>query len=108
MQPTARFVPNSGHIATQLSKKLKKGEPRTFASLTQEEHDALETLQDNLISAPVLALTRSKGHSTLGMEACDNQMGCVWMQEQPGGDEKATHFLVQDAQRSRAELRYNK
>lgn len=66
----------------RLSKKLKRGEPRTFDTLTWEEHGALATLPDKLVSTPVLALSHYKGHLTLFTDVCDKQEGCVLMQEQ--------------------------
>lgn len=74
-----RFVQNFGRVATL----LKTYKPRTFDNLMQEEHDRLVTLHDKLVSAPVLSLTRSRGHLSLDTNACNMQNGCVSMQEQP-------------------------
>lgn len=57
--------------AALINKKLEKGEPRTFDTLTPEEEYAFATLQYKLISAPVLPLPRCKGHLTLDTDACD-------------------------------------
>lgn len=67
------FVPKLSCFAAVLNKKLQTRDPRTFNTFTKMEHDAAEALQDRLISAPVLALTRSDGHVIFDMDACDKQ-----------------------------------
>lgn len=53
---------NFGHRVPPLNTKLKEGEPRILDILTQEEHENLATLRDKLVSAPILAISRSKGY----------------------------------------------
>lgn len=50
---------------------MKMGEPRTFHMLTEEELHALATLQDKMVSAPIIAIPRSKGHMILETDAGD-------------------------------------
>lgn len=54
----------------------------------QEHREALATLQDKLLSTPVLTLPRSKGQMTLDSGAGDKEVGCVLMQYQPAGTKK--------------------
>lgn len=53
-----------------------------FNTLTEEEHDALANIYNRLESATVLALARSKGPTTLAMDVCDNETGCISIHEQ--------------------------
>lgn len=61
--------------------KAKKCEARTLDTLTQDDHDALDTLQDNLVSAPVVVLPHSNGQLTLYTDASDKYIDCMFMQE---------------------------
>lgn len=72
-------VRNFARKAAQLNKKVKKGELRTFNSITQEEHDAIVTLQEKLLSASFLSLSSSQELLNLEKGVCDKQMGCVLM-----------------------------
>lgn len=65
-----------------------KVEPWRLNTLMQEEHKPFVTLQDNLVSVPVLALPRGREHLALCIDACDYQNDCVLMQEQPEGRKK--------------------
>ena len=81
-----RFVPNFARIAAPLNKRLKKGEPTQLGPLSEEELESYETLKTNLVTAPILALPREGYRFTLDTDACDYQVGCVLLQEQPNGD----------------------
>lgn len=50
-----RIVPNLAFKAAPLNGKLKKGEERTFDTLTTKEYEAFATLRNRLVSAQVLA-----------------------------------------------------
>lgn len=58
---------------------------RTYNTFKQEEHDAFAPVQDKLVSALEPTVLHSKGHLTLGTDACDEKIGYVLMQEQPEG-----------------------
>ena len=60
-----------------------KGEPVQWSSLTEEEMKAFETLKAALISPQVLALPRAGFKYTLDTDACDVQIGCILLQDQP-------------------------
>ena len=81
-----RFVENFARIAAPLNKKLRKGEPFEFGHLNDAEHSAFLTLKDKLVNPPILALPRHNYHYTLDTDACEDQVGCVLLQEQPNGD----------------------
>ena len=78
-----RFVPNFARIAAPLNRKLRKGEPTVFGPLNEEEMGALEELKKRLIEPPILTLPRRDGRYTVDTDACDKQVGCVLLQEQP-------------------------
>ena len=81
-----RFVPNFSRIAAPLNKKLRKGEPTNFEVLNDEEYDAFSTLKKKLMSPPILALPRPGYPYTVDTDACNTQVGCCLLQEQPDGN----------------------
>lgn len=95
------FVLYLAQITASLNTKLTRSESRTLDSVAPKKHEKLATLQDKLLSAHSLALARSKGHLTLGTDACDKQICCVSMQGQPYGTKKPAQSFVQDAESSR-------
>ena len=70
-------------IAAPLNRKLGKDQPLKWDALTDEETEAFETLKKNLFSPPVLALPRAGLRFILDTDACDVQLGCVLLQDQP-------------------------
>lgn len=78
-----RFVPNFARLAAPLHQRLKKDQPATFGSLNEEELNSMNSLKNALISPPVLALPNNSGHLTLDTDACNVQVGCVLLQQQP-------------------------
>lgn len=71
------------NCATEQAQQCKT---RTGNTLVQP-YGALETLQDNLVSAPLHALARSNEHLILDTEACNKEVGCLLMQEYLDGTE---------------------
>lgn len=67
-----------------LNPKLGKGQSFHFGYLNETEFEAMETLQQRLPSQPIWALSRPNGRYTLDIDACNNQVGCFLLQEQPG------------------------
>ena len=80
-----RFIPNFAKIAAPLTAKLQKGQPTKFEELSDEEEKAFKSLKSKLVNPPILALPRSEGKFTLDTDACDTQVGCVLLQDQPDG-----------------------
>lgn len=97
--------PESRLHSCSAQQNIKKDEPRTFDIVLQKEHDALLTLQEILISAPVLTLPCSKGHLTLYMDAFDKKVDCVLMEEQLDG--KKTSVCYWPRTLNAAEQSYN-
>lgn len=79
-----RFVANFSRIAAPLNQKMKKGMPTKWGDLTDKEMEAFQTLKDQLTSPPVLALPRLGHAYTVETDACETQVGCVLLQDQPG------------------------
>lgn len=102
-----QFVPIFTAIAALLNEELKKGQPRTFHTPTQEEHDTLVTLQDQLVSAQVVASQLSKGHLSLENDSCKWESRFCLDAKISKRNEKATQLFVNDARRSGPELQYN-
>lgn len=94
-------------IAAALNKNLKKGEPKTCNPPHKKIRTTLATLQDRVVSAPVLDLPRSRGHWNLDNDACNSQIRCFLRQKRTGWNEEASQLLVNYAERSRTELLYN-
>ena len=81
-----RFVQNFARIAAPLNQKLTKGMPFEFGLLTDTEYQAFEILKNKLMIPPILALPRHGYKYTLDTDACEYQVGCTLLQEQPSGD----------------------
>ena len=77
-----KFVKDFTKIATPLNKKLNKGQPTKWESLTDEEMTAFETLKDKLVKPPILTLPKANRPLILDTDACDHQLGCVLLQKQ--------------------------
>lgn len=60
-----RFVPNFARIAASLNRKLRKDQPKEFGTLNDDERCAMKTLQEKLISPPILVLPYAGEHYTL-------------------------------------------
>lgn len=77
------FVLKLSCIASVINIKVEKERTKDIRHLTHEQICAWATQQDKQLYAPVLAISQLKGHSALGMDACDKQILCVLMQKQP-------------------------
>lgn len=80
-----RLIPKFARIAAPLNRKLRKDEATKFDHLTEEERKNFETLKSKLIEPSLLALTRVKGRYTFDTDACNEQVLCVLLKEQPEG-----------------------
>lgn len=81
--------------------RLKNGELRRVENLFQEKHDTLTTLQEKLVSAPVLALPRSKECLTLDVHGCDKKIGWAMVQVQPFGTKRHSVIAQERVYRQR-------
>lgn len=77
------FAPNFAGVLGMLNRKLFKGQPQTFDILCSNEMKVWETLKPKLVEPPALALSRSQGAYTKALDACDKQIECILLPEQP-------------------------
>lgn len=87
------FVPIFARIAVLLYLKLKKDHRLRLGQLNETETEALETLQDRLISPPILSLSRLNGRYELDSGTCDKQIVCVLLQGHPKEPEIPVRYL---------------
>lgn len=83
-QPVGSF----GHKAAQLNSKLVKlvkFHRFLLRQLSKTETEALERLQQRLLSWMIIASPRPNRRHTLDTSKCDKQVGCILLQEQPRG-----------------------
>lgn len=78
-----RFMPNLARLVAPLNKLLRKAQPPTFQRLNDEDPKSMHSLKNAFILPRVLALPNSTGHLGLDIDACDIQVGCVFLQELP-------------------------
>lgn len=81
-----RFVPNFAGIAALLNIKLPEDQPTHLEKLDEDEILIQQTLQQKLITPPVLALPGSTSTYPLDSDACNRQIGWVLLQQQPEPD----------------------
>lgn len=70
-------------VATQLNNKLKKYQPIRFGDLTAKEQHTTPERREELVSPSILTLPSAKRKYALGTNACNVQVRCVLLQEQP-------------------------
>ena len=61
-------------------------------AFTQTQTASFTRLRDVLVHPPVLALPRRDAPYTIDVDACDTQMGCTLLQEQPHSELKPMRF----------------
>lgn len=90
MECIPAFCAECSCIAAPPRKKINKGKWRKLDSLQHEEHDALATMQDILVSVPVLVVPLSKGHLILDADRVINKQvvscwknKCTWQKSDP-------------------------
>ena len=81
-----RYVPNFARIASPLNAKTSKKQPYHIGTLSNEEFESFRELKRLLMNPPILGLPRLGYKYTLDTDACDNQVGCNLLQNQPNGD----------------------
>lgn len=88
-----RFIPCSTTIGWPLSKKnFVKHKPKRLERLLKKKLQALETLKEEPISPPVLAVPKNNEHYTFHTEACVRHFGCVLVQKQKDGTTKPIDY----------------
>ena len=77
-----RFVKDFSKIAKPLSAMTQKDAKPNWSSPTKPQLDAFETLRDNLITPPVLALPKPGRPFLIDTDASAYQLGAVLLQQQ--------------------------
>lgn len=80
-----RFVSILAGVAAPLSVRMNKNQPCEFKP-SFVKLDELQELKDRLVSRLRLAPSRDGRWYHLDMDACDHQIGCAIMQQEPNGD----------------------
>jgi len=87
-----RFVANYSRIAAPLNQLTTEAYGETLLELTEAQAAAFTLLRDALLQHPVLALPRRGAPFTINVDACDTQLGCALLQEQPDSQLKSLGF----------------
>jgi len=77
------FFANYARIAAPLNQLTTKAYGDTLPAFTETQAAAFTRLRDALLHPPVLALPRRGAPFTIDVDACDTQLGCAVLQEQP-------------------------
>lgn len=77
-----RYVPKLAIIAAPVNIKFRKYQPRIYLEFFDKEVCVLHTLQEKLISSPVLAVPKLGGPHTVNTNACNRHVGGVVHQKQ--------------------------
>jgi len=78
-----RFVANYARIAAPLNQLTTKAYGDTLPAFAETQAAVFTRLRDALLNPPVLALPRRGAPFTIDVYACDTQLGCALLQEQP-------------------------
>jgi len=87
-----RFVANYARFAAPLNQLTTKACGDTLPEFTEAQAAAFTRLRDALLHSPVLALPRRGAPFTIDFDACDTQLGCALLQEQPDSRLKLVGF----------------
>jgi len=87
-----RFVANYARIAAPLNHLMTKAHGDTLPAFTEAQSAAFTRLRGALLHPPVLALPRRGAPFTIDVDACDTQLGCALLQEQPDSQLKPVGF----------------
>lgn len=79
-------------IAALLNTKLKRGKPQQIGNLSYNETPAIARMQQNLTTAPGLALPCRKGFLVLIADTCHKEMACVLIQDQSKRAQKPLQY----------------
>jgi len=78
-----RFVANYARIAAPLNQLTTKAYGDTLPAFTETQAAVFTRLRDALLHPPVLALPRRGAPFTIDVDACDTELGCALLEEQP-------------------------
>lgn len=94
-------TPCFAFIADPLNKKLQKSQLQRFEDHTDEEKTAMHTLQEPLISPPILSLPRTKGQNIVCTNSGIKQVGAVLLQQQPEVPPKLVRYWSRSLRQAR-------
>lgn len=80
-----KFVPNFARNSDSLTQTLRKGVEKALPPPTGEQVSSFELLINALISPPVLRLPDAKKPFSIGMDVCNDQIGCALFNEGEDG-----------------------
>jgi len=78
-----RFVASFARIAARASQLITKAYGNTLQAFTEAQAAAFPRLRDALLHPTVLALPHRSAPFTIDVDACDTQLGCALLQQQP-------------------------
>jgi len=87
-----RFVANYARFAAPLNHLTTKAHGDTLPAFKETQAAGFTRLRDALLHLPVLALPRRGAPFTIDVDACDTQLGCAVLQEQPESGLKPLGF----------------
>lgn len=86
------FVPYFAGIGAPLTWQLENGQPLQFRRLSKTEIGALEKLEHQLLSPPIVSLTTPNGRYMLGTDGCEKQVSCFFLQRPADGPAKLVGY----------------
>jgi len=87
-----RFMRGYSTVAAPLTKMTSNDHDYKLPLLNEVQAAAFEQLRDALLRPLVLALPRRGAPFVIDVDACDTQLGCALLQEQPDGELKPVGF----------------
>lgn len=78
--------------AAYINKNIEKGKSRMFFTFKQEEHEALVTVQEKIVSAALPVLTCNKRQWALVADTCNKKIGFVLTEKQPDETKRQLPF----------------
>lgn len=87
-----RFVKDYAAVARPLTALTSSKVADPLPKFNEEQVKAFEDLKWRLTHTPILALPRRTGQYTVDTDASAAQVGCVLLQEQPGGGHKPVGY----------------
>jgi len=92
------FFANYARIAAPLNQLTTKAYGDTLPAFTETQAAAFTRHRDALVHPPVLALPLRGTPFNIDDDACDTQLGCALLQEQPGRQLKSMGFYIRALQ----------
>jgi len=101
-----RFVKDFAKRAKPLNAMTRVEIPPDLPKPTDASLAASDDLRQALLAQPILALPKAKRQMIVDVDACDDQLGCTFLQEQPDGTRLPVGYWIRGL--SPAEKIYSK